>query len=61
MITGSENILLNHHISQTLAGRIALFTLLPLSIGELKRNGLLTDSVDELLFRGFYPSIHEKK
>lgn len=61
ILTGSENILLNHHISQTLAGRIALVTLLPLSISELKESNLLAGSVDEVLFQGFYPSIYEKK
>ena len=29
IIIGSQNILLNHHVSQTLAGRVALMTLLP--------------------------------
>src|SRR5438105_1639630 len=32
VITGSQNILLNQHVTQTLAGRVALTTLLPLSI-----------------------------
>ena len=37
VITGSQNLLLMEHISQTLAGRISLFTLLPLSLAELDR------------------------
>lgn len=61
ILTGSENILLNHHISQTLAGRIALTTLLPLSIDELQKTSLLPPEKEEILFRGFYPSIHAKK
>ena len=61
VLTGSENILLNHHISQTLAGRIALTTLLPLSIDELQKATLLSSEVEETLFRGFYPSLYAKK
>lgn len=37
ILTGSQSILLNQHISQTLAGRIALTTLLPFSIEELRK------------------------
>jgi predicted AAA+ superfamily ATPase len=36
IITGSQNFLLMQQISQSLAGRVALFTLLPLSLKELK-------------------------
>lgn len=60
ILTGSENILINHHISQTLAGRIALLTLLPLSIEELQEENLLPTTVDDVLFRGFYPSLYAK-
>ena len=35
ILTGSQQFLLNEQISQTLAGRIAHLTLLPLSISEL--------------------------
>ncbi len=61
ILTGSENILLNHHINQTLAGRIALVTLLPLSLEELDAASLLPIEMEEILFRGFYPSVHSKK
>ena len=36
ILTGSQNFLLVEKISQSLAGRIAIFNLLPLSINELK-------------------------
>lgn len=58
VITGSQNILLNQGISQTLAGRISLFTLLPLSIEELKKNSLLQETIDESSFIGGYPRIY---
>ncbi|VAW37347.1 CRISPR-associated helicase Cas3 [hydrothermal vent metagenome] len=34
-LLGSNHLLLNRHIKESLAGRVALFTLLPLSFGEL--------------------------
>lgn len=61
VLTGSENILLNQHISQSLAGRIALVTLLPLSLEELQNENLLPEKLDEVLFKGFYPSLYSKK
>jgi uncharacterized protein len=40
LLLGSSHLLLNRHIKESLAGRVALFTLLPLSFGELlQRDG----------------------
>lgn len=58
ILTGSQNILLNQHISQTLAGRIALTTLLPFSIEELQNANKLPPTATEALFKGFYPRVH---
>lgn len=58
IITGSQNILLNHHVNQTLAGRVALMTLLPLSIEELREAGQLQKSAEETIFRGSYPRVY---
>lgn len=44
LLLGSNHLLLNRHIKESLAGRVALFTLLPFSFGELlerKKNSLL--------------------
>lgn len=60
VLTGSENILLNQHINQSLAGRIALVTLLPLSLEELQEAHQLPESLEEVMFRGFYPSLYSK-
>jgi len=38
LLLGSNHLLLNRHIKESLAGRVALFTLLPLSFGELLEN-----------------------
>jgi len=48
----------NQEITQTLAGRIALLTLLPLSITEIKTDNLLPNDVEELMFKGGYPRIY---
>lgn len=59
ILTGSQNFLLHEHISQSLAGRAALLTLLPLSIEEMHttvRNTSL--STAGILFKGLYPRIY---
>lgn len=58
VITGSQNILLNHHINQTLAGRVALTTLLPLSIQEMRDANLLPNSAAKVIFQGSYPRVY---
>lgn len=58
ILTGSQNILVSEAVSQTLAGRIAVFTLLPLSISELNADGLLPLSIEDLIFRGSYPGLY---
>lgn len=60
ILTGSENFLLSEKISQSLAGRVFVSHLLPLSISELERADLVkTEDVDATLFHGFYPRIHK--
>ena len=56
VLTGSSNFMLMEKITQSLAGRIALLTLLPLSFSELKG---YTDNTDTntLLFNGGFPAI----
>src|SRR6266498_190782 len=55
IITGSQNFLLMQAISQSLAGRAALFNLLPFSISELSESKQLPIDAEECIFRGFYP------
>lgn len=59
ILTGSNNFLLQESISQSLAGRIGLITLLPFSMSEVGINK--TYSVNELLFKGLYPPLYDKK
>ncbi|MCB9493708.1 MAG: ATP-binding protein [Epsilonproteobacteria bacterium] len=58
IITGSQNILMQEKISQTLAGRIALLTLLPLSVNEMRCADMLPGRIEEILFQGLYPRIY---
>ncbi|NOW99054.1 ATP-binding protein [Mucilaginibacter sp. SG564] len=55
ILSGSQNFHLLNSITQTLAGRIALFKLLPLDFTELKRDDLLADSYIQTCVKGFYP------
>lgn len=47
IITGSNQLKLRESVTQTLAGRTALLTLLPLSISELKEAGQLKTTFQE--------------
>jgi hypothetical protein len=56
ILTGSHQLELHQAITQSLAGRTALLTLLPLSLVELAEAGIVI-SLDELLLNGGYPRI----
>lgn len=58
ILTGSHQLQLHDAISQSLAGRIALLTLLPLSLRELKQTKT-PFTINELLYMGGYPRIHK--
>jgi predicted AAA+ superfamily ATPase len=60
VVTGSQNLLLHHKISQSLSGRVALFTLLPFSIEELKHSSLGKEDYEDYFVSGFYPRIYDE-
>lgn len=76
ILTGSQNLLLMESVSQTLAGRVALMNLLPLSVAELltrepfdpaqyfrsRPDASHAPNADrwDILFAGFYPRIHDR-
>jgi predicted AAA+ superfamily ATPase len=60
ILTGSQNFLMNQAISQSLAGRISIHTLLPLSIAELKEDALLPTEIEPMLYQGCYPATYAK-
>ena len=60
ILSGSQNFHLINSITQTLAGRVALFKLLPLDFTELKAPGLLDHSYTAASVKGFYPAIFDR-
>jgi predicted AAA+ superfamily ATPase len=58
VLTGSNNFALMQEITQSLAGRAALLTLLPLSLAELHEH--IGSDTDTLLFNGGYPAVWGK-
>lgn len=59
ILTGSHQLSLHEAISQSLAGRTALLTLLPLSLSELFESGI-EFSVDKHLLQGGYPRLYQQ-
>jgi predicted AAA+ superfamily ATPase len=57
ILTSSHNFLMNQTISQSLAGRVALLTLLPLSVEELRDSNFLSDDINVALYQGGYADI----
>lgn len=68
VLTGSQNFLMMEQISQSLAGRVGIFSLLPLSMEELagarsagvsvSRSGLPAGELEPQLFTGFFPRLY---
>ena len=59
IITGSHNYLLMESISQSLAGRVGIVKLLPLSYSEIRLFN--TQTMEETVFKGAYPGLYERK
>lgn len=60
IITGSQNFLLSQHVSQSLAGRVAVLNLLPLSFCELAATGIAPTHAENWLYSGGYPRIYNQ-
>ena len=62
VLTGSHQLQVNAHITQSLAGRTAVLELLPLSLSELAAVGdgatVGPDDVNQMMLQGGYPRIH---
>lgn len=61
ILTGSQHFLLLEKITQSLAGRVGMLHLLPLSFAELSKTRHPPSNIEETLFRGCYPSLFTKK
>ncbi|MBP1677122.1 MAG: ATP-binding protein [Bacteroidetes bacterium] len=55
VLTGSSNFSLLSQVTQSLAGRVAILNLLPLSLAELGAD--INKPTDELILRGGYPGV----
>ncbi|MEM9885183.1 MAG: ATP-binding protein [Bacteroidota bacterium] len=60
ILSGSHNMLMMEQISQSLAGRTAIFYLLPFSLKELEQTNFYKDDYESFVQRGFYPRIYDK-
>ncbi|MCO5230546.1 MAG: ATP-binding protein [Chitinophagales bacterium] len=60
ILSGSQNFHLLQNITQTLAGRVILFKLMPFDCTELKHENILADSFTEACIKGFYPAIYDR-
>lgn len=58
VLTGSQQFGLLSGVTQSLAGRVGLTRLLPLSLAELTKATLSGFKLDDLMLRGFYPALH---
>ena len=62
VLTGSQNFALLARLSQSLAGRAALLTLLPLSLEETRRFGRESPrTLETALWKGGYPAIYQRR
>lgn len=60
ILTGSSQFELIESITQSLAGRASMLTLLPFSMAELQSAGRAPSTVDELLHTGLFPPIYDR-
>ena len=58
-LSGSQNFLLMESISQSLAGRVGILNLYPLSLAERRQTD--PQSLHEFLFMGGFPALYERK
>ena len=60
ILSGSQNFLLLKNITQSLAGRVALFKLFPFDFSELKSANLLAEDYVDAMLKGSYPAIFDR-
>lgn len=59
-MTGSQNFLVNKAITESLAGRVGILNLLPLSLNELNENKLLSTQINDVIIKGGYPRLYDE-
>lgn len=60
ILSGSQNFLMSEKITQSLAGRVGLLTLLPFSYDEIKNDNSALSVMEDQIYKGFYPRIYDK-
>lgn len=60
VLSGSQNYLMMEGVSQTLAGRVSIFYLQPLSYEELNTHGEGPLEINNLIWQGGYPRIYDR-
>ena len=60
VLTGSQQFGLLTRVTQSLAGRVGLVQLLPFSLAELAQAGRRPPTLDQALFVGGYPPLHDR-
>lgn len=61
IFTGLQNYQLHEKITQSLAGRVALLRLLPLSLNELRLTQSTAGHIENLMQKGFYPALWKQR
>jgi len=61
ILTGSQNFALLARLTQSLAGRVGLFHLLPFSLRELAAAGRVAPRLETLLYTGLYPPLYDRE
>lgn len=61
ILTGSANFALLESISQSLAGRTGVLQLLPLTLAEIRRFPGASENLSEVLWKGAYPALHDRR
>ena len=61
ILSGSQNFLLLEQITQSLAGRVAIFTLLPFALNEIQETAYKVDTWADYLWRGSYPRLYQQQ
>jgi uncharacterized protein len=60
ILTGSQNLMVQEKVSQSLAGRVSLLNLLPFDIEELTVAGKVPHEPLEMIFKGGYPRLYDE-
>lgn len=60
ILSGSSQLLMLKHVTQSLAGRSAIIELMPLSFREIE-NSISNTDLNTLIYKGFYPANYAQK